>query len=683
MMLGLVWIAAAAAGSAAQAAAASVKPEEPAEERSSEDIIVTGERSSRTLKDTASSVQVATQADIEAQPVDRVEQVLAAIPNVQLGNGSQGPAIRGLDSTGALQGLPAFLGGNRPRTTVIVDGRAATYNEFVFGTQPVWDVDRIEVFRSPQTTTQGQNSIAGAIFVYTNDPGFGPEYRARAIAGNFQTRQVSAVASGAVNGDIAVRVAGDLGYSRTTSRITDRIEGGDPNHDVYGVLRAKLLVKPSALPGTKLVVTYSHQESQAPQVVGVTPPYSRRHDEDGLYGAFRIRVDSLTASAQHQAGDVTASLLVTAGDSLARRLAFPGLGQSRIEGRDWSGEAVVRWEPQGPLRVTGGVSRRHTALKQRIDLSLLAGIPHFRDWQDGTGVFGEATWTIAPRARLTAGLRYQSDRQRRIGAFETGSGAIVLDYDRTFDAWLPKVSFAYDLTRNLTAGLLVQRAYNPGGTTLRFDIARADTFEAERLWDYEAFVRASLAGGRLTANVNAFHYDMRNAQRTKDIAIPAPGGFLVGFADLFNVPKARSSGLEAQIEWRGSASFSAQAGLGLLRTRLVRAGADYAEFEGKEFDRAPHLTASAAVDWKPARRLHLSAQVRHHGRYFSDPLNDPSTRIGSGTIADARAEYRFDRVSVFGYARNVFDTLSITSTDGFRATLEDPREIGVGLEARF
>ena len=50
------------------------------------------------------------------------------------------------------------------------------FQEFVFGAAPLWDVDRVEVFRSPQTTTQGQNSIAGAIFVETSDPSFTREF---------------------------------------------------------------------------------------------------------------------------------------------------------------------------------------------------------------------------------------------------------------------------------------------------------------------------------------------------------------------------------------------------------------------------------------------------------------------------------------------------------------------------
>lgn len=76
----------------------------------------------RSLRETAWSVQLVSQREIEAQGANDVDDALELIPNVQLGNGSQGPTIRGLDTTGPLYALPAFLGGNRPRTTIVVDG---------------------------------------------------------------------------------------------------------------------------------------------------------------------------------------------------------------------------------------------------------------------------------------------------------------------------------------------------------------------------------------------------------------------------------------------------------------------------------------------------------------------------------------------------------------------------------
>lgn len=68
----------------------------------------------------------------------------------------------------------AFFGGTAPRLAFNLDGHYLGYNEIVWGSQALWDVESIEVFRGPQTATQGANSIAGAIIVKTKDPTFQP-----------------------------------------------------------------------------------------------------------------------------------------------------------------------------------------------------------------------------------------------------------------------------------------------------------------------------------------------------------------------------------------------------------------------------------------------------------------------------------------------------------------------------
>src|SRR5690242_2117763 len=132
-----------------------------------ETIVVTGERAKRSLKDTPSSVAVFRKQDLDklAAP-DRLQQLLELVPNVMVVSSRDTPTIRGQSGIGALVGLPGFLGGARPRTVVQVDGRTITFQEFANSAEGLWDVNRVEVFRSPQTTTQGANSIAGAIFMY-------------------------------------------------------------------------------------------------------------------------------------------------------------------------------------------------------------------------------------------------------------------------------------------------------------------------------------------------------------------------------------------------------------------------------------------------------------------------------------------------------------------------------------
>lgn len=659
---------------------------DPSQDDPGGEIIVTGERVTRSLRDTSSSVAVIGQAEIEAAGANRLDQILSLIPNIQLSDGTSGPIIRGQDTTGALYALPAFLGGNRPRATTVVDGRPVTYNEFIFGTAPLWDVNHIEVFRSPQTTTQGQNSIAGAIFVDSNDPTFKPEYRARAIIGDYKVRQVSALASGPVAGDdVAFRVAGDFRYSRAASEIFDWVEDADPNHDVYGLLRAKLLYEPTK--ATKATLTYTHTESKAPQIVGLSAPFRERKDEFGGYGVFRVNVDALTASLEQEAGnDLSAHVLVTGADRAIRRFAPSGLGQTTNNGSDWTAEVVLNWTPEGPLQIVGGASHTHVYLKQFIDLSRLSGtLGRFRDWQDGTGLFGEATLALAPRTTLTGGLRYQRDRQKRQGALGNGGYSVPADFVGKFDALLPKISLSHDFSPAFRAGVLVQKAYNPGGTTIRFDTGRPDNFEAESLWDYEIFTRTELEGGRFVASTNLFYYDMRNAQHSESIGIRTPSGAIVGFANLFNVPKAHSYGLEADASYRFSNVLTVRAATGFLGSKVTETNAESEKLQGKEFDRSPHFSGSAAVDWKPAANLQLSAQLRHHGPYASDPENSKLNRVPAATIVDARVEYALREITFFGQVRNLFDSLGLLelSDDGQYATAEDPRQISVGIEARF
>jgi outer membrane receptor protein involved in Fe transport len=652
------------------------------------EIIVTGERVPRSLRETPSSVAVVTSAELESHAApDRLEQLLDHIPNVQLGGGGDGPTIRGLDTTGPTRDLPAFLGGIRPRTTLVVDGRAVSFHEFVFGAAPVWDLESLEVFRTPQTTTQGRNSIAGAIFLNTIDPSFGWEGRARAIGGDLDTRHVSALVSGPLVADqVAFRLTGDYRKSRTSNVVTNVVEGTDFNNDEYGQVRLKLLARPDVLPGARAEITYAHIESQSPTVEGVQPPFRERRALTGGNAAFGTNVDSLTADVSYDpAGPFSVQTVLSHGDAAVRRFATPGLGVARIHYSDWSAEAVVRWDNGHGIEATGGASHTRVALDQLIDLSLLSGIGDFDDRQTGTGLFGEVAWRLFDRATLIAGLRYQRDGQQRVGFLQGRTAPIPLDYRQSFDAWLPKVSFAYDVTREVTVGALVQRAYNPGGVSLRFDIGEADEYLPERLWNYELVARASLIRGALSATANLFRYDMRDAQRSRPISIVVPGGgFRVGFADLFNVPRARVHGAELTLEWRASRRLSVEGSIGLLDTRITRTDQASSHLLGKGFQRSPPFSASAGIDWQPVDRVRLSAQLDHNAGYFSDETERPDLRVGGMTTINAKAAVEWGPVTAFAYARNLLDEFALRALlTPTLAVASDPREVGFGLEAGF
>jgi outer membrane receptor protein involved in Fe transport len=666
---------------AAEAAAAPVKAPAP----KPDEIIVTGERVKRALKDTPSSVHVITERELAAMPLDRVEQVLAGVPNVLVGSGSQGPTIRGQDTTGVLSNLAAFLGGTRPRATLEVDGRAVGFQEFVFGNAPLWDVRQVEVFRSPLTVTHGRNSIAGGIVITTNDPTYNWEGAGRVIGGNFSTREGSAVVSGPIIADeLAFRVAGEIRQSRTTVKLAPLMRGADPNDDKYSLLRFKLLGEPRAVPGLKLMASFTRSYSQAPQAVIVTAPFRDRVFPFGGYGIFGVHVSAGTIHAAQQFTDAQIEAIVSLGNTRTRRYAQAGLGEARARLRDLSGELFGSWKAAKDITLRGGVHSLDSRFRQHIDLSRFIGsIGDFRDRQRSLGAFAEAEIAVTPRLTLDGGGRYQHDRQRRVGGL-VGAVDSPIDFDGRFTAWLPKLTASYALTPRLKAGVLVQRAYNPGGATIDVATGELDTFRAERLWDYEAFVKGDLPGGKVSVEANLFYNDIRDAQRGVLIPFTLPDGEKTFDERFNNIPKASTRGAEIELNWHPSAAFRLNAGLGLLRTRLNGTHNSDGAIIGSEFAGAPRVTASAAVDWSPVKPLRLSAQLRYHGRYFSDDFDSPELRIGRGTIVDARAAYQFRNFTLFAYARNAFDSFHLRFLgDPEVGEAEDPRVAGVGIEARF
>ncbi|WP_369025459.1 TonB-dependent receptor [Qipengyuania sp. RANM35] len=648
-------------------------------------IIVTGERIPRTQADTASSVSLVSGDDAEKASADRLDQILALVPNVQLGTGEEGPAIRGQDSTGQLRNLFAFLGGARPRVTLQVDGRPVSFYEFISGSQSAWDIAQVEVFRSPQTTTQGRNSIAGAIFVTSKAPTPDWEGRARAIVGDFDTRQFSAMVSGPlVEDQIAFRASGDVRFSTVSSDMTDGIPGADIDRDDYGTARLKVKVTPTSLPGASVETTLAYTRSQAPQFEGVSKPFEDRKlpIPNQMIGVMKVEATSLTSRAEiEMTRGLRSTLTVSYGDAVLRRFGLPGLGKTRADTSDFSVEQTLRWQPSTAFDLVVGANRLTQDQTQSIDITGLGiGTGKFDDEQDSLGFFGEANWHLLPTLSLIAGLRYQRDRQIRVG----NVGTIMLDYDRTFDAWLPKVSLAYEPNPDFTAGLLVQRAYNPGGTSISFRRRAEDSFEAEKLWNYELFMRVRSSDGRASFAANAFYNDISDAQRSQLVPFTLPTGEVTYFSEFANAPAARSYGLEAEIAWRVNDRLDARLGMGLLDTKVTETVTPRDSTLGKEFQRSPGLSAMAAIDWRPVDRFELSAQIRHHSSYYSDDANNQTLRISPSTILDARVEYEFGSVSVFGYARNLFDEFSLTYliTPNFGTAIE-PREAGVGVEARF
>ena len=230
-----------------------------------ESVVVTGEKMERDLKNTASSVSVKNAREIDREKTGdaSVHEVLNDVPNLIYTDSVGAPVIRGQDAQGPNNGANVFWGGTVPRATINLDGHYLNYNEMYFGAPSVWDVDSIEVFRGPQTTSQGANAIAGAIIVKTKDPTFTPEAAYQAEIGNYNARRSSLAASGPLARDLAGRLALDYSARDTFIDYTNpKFASHGTDQDFRALnLRGKLLWLPEALPGLAAKYTFAHGDS--------------------------------------------------------------------------------------------------------------------------------------------------------------------------------------------------------------------------------------------------------------------------------------------------------------------------------------------------------------------------------------------------------------------------------------
>lgn len=382
------------------------------------DIVVTGEKFGRTLKDTATSVSIVSAREIAGLAAVNTRDILDTVPNVNRAGADGRFAIRGItfdNITGAGYGA---LG------TVYVDRVRLGDKATRFGPDLLFDVNAVEVLRGAQSTLQGRNALAGAIYITTNDPGFEWESGLRARYASGQDSDLAALIGGPITEKLAFRLTvekHDLGgfvYDPTLRR------NAQFQDDLQ--LRGKLLWEPAANLKVRVNGSYadirrydSPSDTRVPATSGFLPPSpsttlnveqgiagvapgDRRvtyadiqgfdHDKVGLGGVFvDWKVGPALTLTSETSGQVGTNFKQRDGDGgyfayspPVTRFAiiapagftryFPGLADNaaRVDPiqqqyqRFWmvAQELRAKYDAGGPLRVLGGVYYTHESRRQ-------------------------------------------------------------------------------------------------------------------------------------------------------------------------------------------------------------------------------------------------------------------------------------------------------------------------------
>lgn len=639
-------------------------------------ITVYGEKVARSMQETSASVEVYDESKIDSMPnATDVTDLLQNTPNiVDVGVGNDVPAIRGIDGSGAARGANAFLNGTRPRLNVSLDGRSLTYNELAFGPQSLWDLQQVEVYRGPQSYIQGRNAMAGAVVLQSKDPTYQWESSIRGSYGEQGYSQTAAVVSGPIiDNELAFRLSIDRQTRESFVDMPSYDPVGDPRDVETITARGKLLYEPSAIPGLSTKLTLNHFDSKAPQNEALIPSaehQSARYDE--RRPVFETKNTSGIWDFEYQtAGNLRFENQIAYTDFTINRRTATTLPYANIDGAEFHVEPVLHFATNDEQwRGLAGLRYYHSSQDEYV---YLFGGSTFDDKTETGSAFAEVTYAVLPAVDLTLAGRLESEHRTRKG----GSSTVEVDFDETYNVFLPKADVAWKLNRDHTVGVMVAKGYNAGGAGMTFDTPyTAYTYDEEYVWSYEMYTRHRLLDGKVELTSNFFYNDYDDLQ--------LPFYISARTTKIINAEKAQTYGAEFSSRWLPISDLELSAAVGLLKTKINKFSDS--EYEGNELPRAPSYSMNFGADYTFFNDFVFSTTVNYTDTYYSYYDNDEVGKIDADWITNVQLAYNFSMGRATLFATNLFNSTQptmITDNDVYTAVTQQPRLVGVSLQLDF
>ncbi|GIL37905.1 TonB-dependent receptor [Rhodospirillales bacterium TMPK1] len=509
--------------------------------------------------------------------------------------------IRGLGN------IDFYLGASQP-VSIIQDD--VVLEHVVMKSNPIFDVQQVEVLRGPQGTLFGRNTPAGIIKFDSIKPTDTFEGRAQFSYGNYNTRTVDGGIGGPiVAGKLSFRLSGlyqhrdnwvDNTYVGPSADGTfspaHNAMGGFDERDVRlqlrftptdqlmidGSIHARSYDGTSTMFHRAALIKGSNNTDQDPRdKVAYDEAINNPQGYDTRGGSIKLAYDfgpmTVTSISAYET-----VLGYSRGDTDGGAAALfnnVGFGQSmgRVRGLDqYSEELRLASADTGRLKwQVGGMyfnSRDTTEFYQRAYFLRTGGNPNnwvrLKNDNESYALFGQASYQLLQDLTLTAGVRETRDAKetRLVKTADTAAGVVTYTGRRdvklsdTTPSW--DFSAMYQIDPNVGVYGRVARGFRGPTIQGRSAVFNADftTANSETITSYEVGVKSSLFDKRLRLNASAFTYTADNIQLN--------GNDSNGNGVLFNAAKAEAYGLEADAEFRATPNLTFTGGLSLLHTKI-------------------------------------------------------------------------------------------------------------------
>ncbi len=223
---------------------------------------------------------------------------------------------------------------------------------------------------------------------------------------------------------------------------------------------------------------------------------------------------------------------------------------------------VTHWPPEHTTRRFGVAKEAGTFSwvvgaysfneKQSYDPTIAAGFVNVVEREpsipdNSQAGFGQATYAVLDRLRVTAGVRYTHDYEAQTGTFTENIAGNSLEFpisgSVSYDNVSWKGAIEGDITDKVLGYVSVTTGYHAGGLTdsIPAIAPQGNTYRPEHVKDYEAGMKGRWFDNRVQFNTDVFYYDYRDLQ----VGVTAPPFF----PTTYNANKARLEGWETEGSW--------------------------------------------------------------------------------------------------------------------------------------
>lgn len=681
------------------------------------EIVVTAQRRSERLENVPISIATASSADIQLTGGASIDNLTKITPGVYLQNNTFGlsPTIRGIGSTLA---------------TSAGEQNVAIYVDNIYYAVPsgnIFDlasVSGIEILKGPQGTLFGRNATGGAILIHTKDPTFSQAGSFNVSYERFDQVRTNAYLNEPLGDVVAVNASVAYRYSR--GYIRDLLSDDITNQGHSFTARGKILIQPSDK--FSLVFTAAHADFSDPTgnvirnlqpapllaLLGAGPIASDRyHSSAGPTQLFiKTSTDEYSARAKLDVwGGTLSSYTAYIDNTLNSLVGVTGSYYLQnvaigVRTNTFSQEVNYASAPDRPLAYVAGIYY----FRSRIRVPFLTvndePLSNSAAQNDALAGYLDGTYKTG-RLTIIAGVRYSNERRKAEFANGVSAPSPFTRFQATTDRqWTPRFGLQYAVGPRSNIYATYSRGFKSGV----FDVSSPDGpgVSPEKINAYE--IGFKTASRSINFNAAAFYYDYLDMQVNANIS--GSGGQGSVRSELFNVPKSRIYGAEADATFRLLDDFDIKAALAYTHTRYVNfttapgytgdpanpatlGGLIYASIpvdaSGREMVRAPKITASATVRYHrqldEKHEMEVALSPYYSSRVFFTFLNDQSQK--PYLTLDANVSLTIDekvKVSMFGH--NLTDTTYVTNIGQSALGLNEsvfatPRTYGVSFGYQF